>query len=237
MSNADVALAFFQSKGLTKAQAAGIVGNLKQESNVNPTDSGGGIAQWGGSRYTALQSYAASTGQSATSLSAQLGFLWSELSSSYPGTLAALKKTTTPAAAAVIISNQYERPGIPDLGNRIKYAEQADSSSGGSSLLGKLATAALLPLGPVTQIPALAGEVLGGTDNPITGVVNAVDGAVSWATELGKFLAFLTSASGWDRVLKVGGGGLLILMALNELVKAGGVNPAGVIATGAKAIK
>src|SRR5690349_1628456 len=43
---------FFVSKGLTKFQAAGIVGNLMQESNVIPTavqyggGPGRGIAQW-----------------------------------------------------------------------------------------------------------------------------------------------------------------------------------------------
>jgi hypothetical protein len=51
-SHAEVAFDFFRHKGLSKSQAAGIVGNLQQESSVDPTadQAGGpgrGIAQWG----------------------------------------------------------------------------------------------------------------------------------------------------------------------------------------------
>ena len=50
-ANEQPAFNFFVGKGLTTYQAAGIVGNLVQESNVSPTavQSGGpgrGIAQW-----------------------------------------------------------------------------------------------------------------------------------------------------------------------------------------------
>jgi murein DD-endopeptidase MepM/ murein hydrolase activator NlpD len=71
--NIEKAFRFFISKGLSPEQAAGILGNLRQESNVSPTSNntaakpsgpspgsiipgetwnGGGIAQWEGGRWT-----------------------------------------------------------------------------------------------------------------------------------------------------------------------------------------
>lgn len=109
-ANALIAFSFFVTRGLTPAQSAGIVGNLMQESNVNPNEpNGGGIAQWTDpGRNAALHSYAISINQPVNSLSAQLNFIWQELNTTYAGTLAALKKTSTPAAAAIVIQNDYE---------------------------------------------------------------------------------------------------------------------------------
>ena len=53
-SNTHTAFNYFVAKGLTKRQSAGIVGNLLQESSMNPTikqyggGPGRGIAQWSG---------------------------------------------------------------------------------------------------------------------------------------------------------------------------------------------
>src|SRR5258706_4567848 len=75
---------YFIGKGLTSFQAAGVVGNLDQESGLDPTihQQGGGvgrgIAQWstGGRWDTAnndnVLAYAAAQGQSETSLNLQL---------------------------------------------------------------------------------------------------------------------------------------------------------------------
>jgi hypothetical protein len=126
-SLAERILGFFLEKGLTKNQAAGIVGNLKQESKLNPAEPGGYLAQWGGSRLSGLESYAKSKGKATASGDAelQLEYIWSELVGDEKGTLAALKKTTTPEAAAAVFSNMFERPGEPDLANREKYAKEA----------------------------------------------------------------------------------------------------------------
>ena len=40
-SNAAIILGFFEARGLTRAQAAGIAGNLMQESGDNPNAPGG----------------------------------------------------------------------------------------------------------------------------------------------------------------------------------------------------
>ncbi len=59
----------------------------------------------------------------------------------------------------------------------------------------------------------------------------AVTGAVSWTKDLGKVLSFLGSGAGWTRVLKVAGGGIIIIIALSELAKAGSGSSSPNIAT------
>src|SRR2546423_1252307 len=83
-NNEQTAFNYFVTKGLTKVQAAGIVGNLIQESGVSPTSvefgggPGRGIAQWSvGGRWNSsgadsVQSYAASHGGSRWDLTVQL---------------------------------------------------------------------------------------------------------------------------------------------------------------------
>lgn len=106
---------FFMSKGLTKAQAAGIAGNAEQESGLNPNESGGGLFQDIGGR----------SGSGTGSLHSQLEAAWKELLGPESGALANLRRTNTPQAAAKVFSEQFERPGIPDLSNREQYAAEA----------------------------------------------------------------------------------------------------------------
>lgn len=115
---------YLKSQGLSDAAVAGIMGNLQQESSMNPKAAGGGLAQWIGSRGSALRNYAASRGLSANSLEAQLGFLWQELSSGSQGITPAQLNQMSVSQAAQAFSNKFERPGIPMMNNRIKYANQ-----------------------------------------------------------------------------------------------------------------
>lgn len=105
--------------------AAGIAGNLMQESSDNPASAGGGLAQWQGTRYTGLVKYAQSRGLPVTSAQAALGYLVQDLKGPYAGLTAQLRSARDPGHAAVLFSNIYERPGTPMLGNRINYARQA----------------------------------------------------------------------------------------------------------------
>lgn len=134
--------------GLTREQAAGIVGNLMQESRLNPgarnrgdgndgSDSIG-IAQWNGDRARALETYAQRTGGDAGDVKTQLGFIVEELKTSEGGVLAALKAAKTPEeAAAAFIS--FERPkgwtaenprGGHGWDSRRRYAESAAGGGG-----------------------------------------------------------------------------------------------------------
>lgn len=123
--NTEKILNFFMRKGLTLAQAAGIVGNMMQESGLNPAiiqggqmadDSytpvsgvGFGLVQWtSGGRQQNLVSYMKGLGVGMTDLSGQLGFAWKELSESYGDTLRKLKSASNPVDAAVAVHDGYE---------------------------------------------------------------------------------------------------------------------------------
>lgn len=75
-------------------------------------DSAGyGLAQW--TYYTRKQkmyTFAKSKGTSIGNLNMQLEFLWSELSSDYPGTLSALKSATSVYGASTYVLTNFEKP-------------------------------------------------------------------------------------------------------------------------------
>jgi len=98
-------------RGLTPAQAAGIVGNAKQEHGFQTSDVPGGLGifQWTSGRRLALIDYAASTGRQPTDITAQLDYLWKELNSTEKRSLDALKKTSTPQEAAISFQDNFER--------------------------------------------------------------------------------------------------------------------------------
>jgi hypothetical protein len=127
---------YFLGKGLSPAQAAGITGNFGQESGYNPSSPGGYLAQWGGGRLTALEALAQKDNKPVTDLGVQLDYVWLELTGG-PGAgeddsavLQHLKGSNTASDAATIFSNEYERPGDPQLQNRIDYANDTLSKYG-----------------------------------------------------------------------------------------------------------
>ena len=126
--NKKKAMDFFMSKGLPAHQAAGIVGNLMGESNLNHTavnkSSGAyGIAQWLGPRKTALFN---KYGKNPT-FEQQLDFLWDELQSTEKRALNSLKSAKTLEAATDSFMRTFERPSETEMANsiskRIKYAQ------------------------------------------------------------------------------------------------------------------
>jgi murein DD-endopeptidase MepM/ murein hydrolase activator NlpD len=112
---------YFRERGLSPAQAAGVTGNTQQESGNNPNSPGGGLIQGQGGR------------TSSGSLAEQLAGVWRELNGPERGTLNALRGAHDPQQAARIFSERFERPGIPMLGNRERYAQEALKSYGGGS--------------------------------------------------------------------------------------------------------
>jgi hypothetical protein len=143
-SSEHTAYNYFVNKGLTKAQAAGIVGNLIQESSVDPraVEYGGGpgrgIAQWSvGGRWDHSASdnvtwYANQHGVSRWALNTQLDFIWYELNHIGYG-FGALKATTNVTDATVVFQNRYEICGTCDSSKRIAYAKQVLAAYGGGS--------------------------------------------------------------------------------------------------------
>jgi len=143
-NNARTAFNYFVAKGLTEIQAAGIVGNLMQESSVRPTavqyggGPGRGIAQWSvGGRWNTgtnnVTSFAAARGVSKWALDTQLDFIWYELDTVGGFGLAQLRAATTITAAVTAFQNRYEICGTCSQTKRIQYAQQAlaDYGSGG----------------------------------------------------------------------------------------------------------
>ncbi len=141
-NNGRTAFNFFIRKGLTPVQAAGVVGNLMQESSVLPTavefggGPGRGIAQWSvGGRFNTgrnnLTSFASARGVSKWLLTTQLDFIWHELDTVGGFGLPELRAATTIAAAVTVFQNKYEICGTCSQTKRLQYAREALASFGG----------------------------------------------------------------------------------------------------------
>ncbi|HET9626226.1 MAG TPA: phage tail tip lysozyme [Kofleriaceae bacterium] len=147
-SNEHTAFNFFVSKGLTQKQAAGVVGNLIQESNVIPTavqfggGPGRGIAQWSvGGRWDKssgdnVKAYASQHGESMTALNTQLNFIWFELTTFSGYGLAQLRAATTVSAAVTAFQDKYEICGTCDSSKRLQYANQVLAEFGSGAATG-----------------------------------------------------------------------------------------------------
>jgi hypothetical protein len=140
--NIEIAFKFFVQNGFTADQTAGIIGNLLQESSLNPKADNGshrGIAQWDYSgRFAALQRFAGS--KDPDTLDVQLQYIMYELNHGYQNTLAAMKQKTTYEDAAREWDSTYEVSGGASIDQRIekahqvleKYGQFADSVSTGT---------------------------------------------------------------------------------------------------------
>lgn len=137
------AQAFFESKGWTREQAAGIVGNLVVESGLktdayNEAENAYGIAQWRAPRQAIFKrEYGKDIRQS--SFQEQLEFVNWELNNSEKAAGDALRGATTAEEAAAIVDSQYERSAGLHLERRqqnaaaIMAGDFGSVSTGGAS--------------------------------------------------------------------------------------------------------
>jgi hypothetical protein len=142
-NNEHSAYLYFKSKGLSNFQAAAIVGNLIQESSVEPGavqyggGPGRGIAQWSvGGRWDHdsgdnMVWYAEKHGLNRWALEAQLDFVWYELTSVGGYGYTALKDSSNITSATIDFQDDFEGCGECDQSKRVSYAEQVLSSYGG----------------------------------------------------------------------------------------------------------
>jgi hypothetical protein len=133
--NDQTAFDYFLGKGLTPIQAAGIVGNLDQESGVDPTmvqqpgGPGRGIAQWSaGARWDTTNNdnakwFALEEATPVKSLQLQLDFIWYELTTFPSYGLDALQNATTVKAAVTAFQTDFEGCGNCAQSKRIAYAQ------------------------------------------------------------------------------------------------------------------
>jgi hypothetical protein len=129
--NAEKAMNYFMDKGLTKAQAAGIVGNLDHEApGVNPNQHqhggpGFGIAQWEGPRKREEKEFAKEQGKTADDLKTQLDFAWKELNTTHRGALRGVERSHTPSQAARAFERGFEAASRPHMKAREQSALSA----------------------------------------------------------------------------------------------------------------
>lgn len=114
MSASDTARGFFESRGWSSAQSAGIAANLIKESSTNPRAVGDGglaygIAQWHPDRQANFTTVIGGDIRSST-LEQQLTFVDWELRNTESKAGDRLKRAKSPEEAAGIVSRYYERP-------------------------------------------------------------------------------------------------------------------------------
>ena len=129
--NKKKAMEFFMNKGLPQHMAAGIVGNLVQESNLNTTAKGDGgkafgIAQWHPDRQKGLKELAKRNGTDISDFNTQLEYVWQELNSSHKNALDRLLKSQNTEQATKTFMDHFEKPSknpnVNKIFNRIKIA-------------------------------------------------------------------------------------------------------------------
>lgn len=194
--HASQAMNYFVSQGWTKEQAAGIVGNLQQESTaqLNPNalarnDAGPGqdslgIAQWNKGRLQNLQNFAKDRGTQYNDFNTQLQFVQHELNSTERGAGALLRKARTPAEAAIAIDHSYERSSRQHTPQRIANAEHLAGMK--PSAAQRLGSATRVAANSITsagrnfgQNASSAARYAGAFAGGFTGVVTNVPGTLS----------------------------------------------------------
>lgn len=124
-----------KSRGYSDAQIAGIMGNLKEESQfnpfaINPNDRGKesyGIAQWRGERLDALRSF---SGTKYPNLDQQLAFMDHELSTTHKRAANGVRNASNASEAAQAWGSYYEvyqghnDPSSKSFQRRMQYAQQ-----------------------------------------------------------------------------------------------------------------
>jgi len=138
-TNAEKVFNFLLGAGFTEQAAAGVIGNLMQESGVNPQSRqlgggpGRGIMQWGtgpgsGGRWDALVAWASSSGKDPWKLDTQVEWMMKEMRSY--GTYNRLKGVTDIKKAVEIFEKEMEKAGTPNYPRRYQFAADALVSFG-----------------------------------------------------------------------------------------------------------
>lgn len=135
---ARIAFEFFVARGWTREQAAGIVGNLIQESGLRPNaynsrEGAQGIAQWRNDRVSRFESRYGTSVRNAT-FEQQLDYVHHEMTAGTEqraGTR--LRAATTADQAARVVDQFYERSAGTERGIRAINADRVLQVNGGST--------------------------------------------------------------------------------------------------------
>lgn len=196
---------YFTGAGYSKAATAGILGNMQQESGVNPASIQGngkgpaaGIVQWENyntksSRWKAMSDYAASKGKDWTDLGSQLEFIDKELKTlgsfwsyqpnmSKAGTTGtsyeAWKQSTSVDTATRQFEGAFERAGKPMMDNRISAANKYYNMYAGGGKGGISGGRPLRNVKPFRQVRSLP-TFPGGRGSSVLGVTGTLRDSVT----------------------------------------------------------
>lgn len=109
----------YRQDGLTDAEAAGMTGNIAQESDFNTGALSGdgygtrGLIQWDGDRYARFEKWCEDNGRDPSDWRAQVDYSVEEMKTTEPDALRRMRERgddLTPEEAAQIIREDYERP-------------------------------------------------------------------------------------------------------------------------------
>ena len=165
-ANAQTAVSFYQSKGLSPIAAAALVGGFQNESGhglntsaLNPGDGSDGsnsvgIAQWNGARAQGLQQFAAANRLDPNDINTQLQYSWAELNGPEHATLSALQQAQNPVAATAAALG-YERPAGWTAAN------PTGAKTFGSRLQSTVGLAGLGQPGGANSLPAITASGMG----------------------------------------------------------------------------
>ena len=135
-SNASKIWNYFAQKGYSSKAIAGIMGNLQQESGLNPNAKqpngpGRGLAQWSkGGRWDELVKWAKAKGLNPNSLDTQLQFMSKEMNSR--GLTPEYMNGMSLSEATEAFEKKYEAAGKPNMSARNKYASSFYNQYGSS---------------------------------------------------------------------------------------------------------
>ncbi|XHB99344.1 phage tail tip lysozyme [Nitratireductor sp. ac15] len=176
--------------GLTRSQAAGVVGNLAHESGGFYTlqergyqrygkraRGGYGYAQWTGPRRRAFEKWSANKGLPLDSYAANYGFLKHELKTTYKRALGKIKNAKTARQAAIATEKHYEQPGTPHRSSRLAYTKAIEADA-------NIPTPTPRPNSPTEQAQMVAAS----RDSMLQGGLLGFDGrqsAQTWAAPAG----------------------------------------------------
>lgn len=116
---------YLRDQGYSKKATAGILGNMDQESGINPASVSGscyGLIQWTGSRKTRLYRYARKCGTGSSNMNTQLKYLTKKDCANLKANMASHDSSVS--GAARYFEQRYERAGKPMMSRRIAKAQK-----------------------------------------------------------------------------------------------------------------
>jgi hypothetical protein len=126
--------ALMEKFGLKDFQAAGVLGNLGHESGgfvylheigQAALQGGYGWGQWTGPRRVEFLNWCSDNHLGWETDAANQGYLIHELSGEYRSTISALLKCTCLSQAVLAFERNYERAGVPAIGDRVVWGQRA----------------------------------------------------------------------------------------------------------------